>query len=144
MAPFDPSAHPRAAAGTASGGQFAPAGGSKPPAKKAAAKKTTAKKTTARKTAARKISKSVTVKKGDTLSAIARRNKVTLAQLKKDNPGLFTKAHRGGNLIFPGNKVKISSPVKKAAAKKTTAKKTVAKKAATTKRAATKKAASRK
>lgn len=116
--PWTEAAHPRAPAGSASGGQFAATAGSqKTPAKKAAAKKTAAKRTAA---------KTVTVKSGDTLSAIARRNRVTLAQLKKDNPGLFTKAHRGGNLIFPGNKVKISAPAKKAA-KKTTARKTARK-----------------
>jgi LysM repeat protein len=57
--------------------------------------------------------KSVTVKKGDTLSAIARRNGESLGQLRKDNPGLFSKAHRGGNLIFPGNKVKLRAAPKK-------------------------------
>lgn len=52
--------------------------------------------------------KTYTIKKGDTLSAIARRNKTSLGALKKLNPGLFNASHRSGNLIHPGEKVRLS------------------------------------
>jgi LysM repeat protein len=131
---WNASAHPRVLAGASGGGQFtvASSSGKKKPAagtKKSAATKTTgksAKLTTAKKVRSSKGRKTVTVKKGDTLSAIARRNHETLGQLKKDNPRLFSKAHRGGNLIFPGNKVKVRSAAMKAkpkGAKLTSAKK---------------------
>lgn len=48
-----------------------------------------------------------TIVRGDTLSAIAKRFGVTLSQLKVQNPQLFDAKHRNGNLIFPGEKVKI-------------------------------------
>lgn len=120
------SAHPRAPKGGPAGGQFAAASSSSSSApKRKAAPKGAAKPKGATKIRNKKGSaKTVTVKKGDTLSAIARRNHESLAQLKKDNPGLFTKAHRGGNLIFPGNKVKIST-AKKTRSKKSSKSKTV-------------------
>lgn len=60
-------------------------------------------------------SKTVTVKPGDTLSKIARDNGVTLAELKEANPHLFKDGKdsagktrsAGGNLIYPGDQVKI-------------------------------------
>ena len=51
----------------------------------------------------------VTVVKGDTLKRIAAANNITLAQLRQLNPGLFDKAHRGGDLIRPGEVVILSS-----------------------------------
>lgn len=47
----------------------------------------------------------VFVRAGDTLTAIAERAKVSLAQLKRLNPGLFDRRHRDGNLIRPGERV---------------------------------------
>jgi LysM repeat protein len=52
--------------------------------------------------------KPYTIKRGDTLSAIARRYDTTLSALKKANPVLFNRAHKGGNLIRPGEKVKVT------------------------------------
>lgn len=108
------SAHPRAAAGSPAGGQFSAASSSSSsaPKRKAAPKGAPKPKGATRIRNKKGTAKTVTVKKGDTLSAIARRNHESLAKLKKDNPGLFTKAHRGGNLIFPGNKVKIGTAKK--------------------------------
>ncbi|WP_399559068.1 LysM peptidoglycan-binding domain-containing protein (plasmid) [Streptomyces sp. NBC_01136] len=52
--------------------------------------------------------KTVTVKKGDTLSGIAARNHITMAQLKKLNPTYWTnKKYKNGNLIWAGDKVKV-------------------------------------
>lgn len=51
--------------------------------------------------------KPYTIRRGDTLSAIAKRNKTTLANLRKLNPGLFNAAHRNGNLIKPGETVRL-------------------------------------
>lgn len=109
----------RVQAGSSAGGQFAPVAAStsssskapkQKPKPKAAPKKTMkAKPAKARKVRSSKTKRrTVTVKRGDTLSGIARRSGESLKQLKKDNPGLFSKAHRGGNLIFPGNKVKLA------------------------------------
>lgn len=52
-------------------------------------------------------SSSYTIRSGDTLSKIASRNKTTLTRLKALNPGLFDRSHRGGNLIHPGEKVRL-------------------------------------
>lgn len=146
--------HPRAPAGAATGGQFAAGGGpskssTKAKPKKAAPKTKTAKLTAAKKTRSSKGRRTVTVKRGDTLSGIARRNHESLRQLKKDNPGLFSKAHKGGNLIFAGNKVKLkakarpkvkTSVLHKAKAKPKAAPKT---RSTTTKKAAAPKAPKR-
>lgn len=59
--------------------------------------------------------KTITVKAGDTLSKIARENGVSLADLKEANPHLFKDGKdsggktrsAGGNLIYPGDQVKI-------------------------------------
>lgn len=52
----------------------------------------------------------VTIKKGDTLSAIAKANNESLAQLLKDNPVFTTNPkYQGGNMIFAGGTVKIAS-----------------------------------
>lgn len=108
--------HPRAPAGAAAGGQFTAGSASssqnaKAPTKKPkpkAAKLPAGKPKPAKKVRSRSP-RTVTVKRGDTLSGIAKRSGESLGQLKKDNPGLFSKAHKGGNLIFPGNKVKLAS-----------------------------------
>lgn len=47
------------------------------------------------------------VKKGDTLTAIARRAGISPDRLRKLNPGLFNRAHKGGNLIHPGETVRL-------------------------------------
>jgi LysM repeat protein len=53
--------------------------------------------------------KTVTVKKGDTLSGIAKKSGISLATLKKLNPVYWTnKKYKNGNLIFAGDKVKVS------------------------------------
>lgn len=53
--------------------------------------------------------KVVTVQHGDTLSGIAAKNHITLAQLKKLNPMYWTnKKYKNGNLIWAGDKVKVS------------------------------------
>jgi hypothetical protein len=53
--------------------------------------------------------KTVTVKKGDTLSAIAKKNHISMATLKKLNPTYWTnKKYKNGNLIWAGDKVKVS------------------------------------
>jgi LysM repeat protein len=44
---------------------------------------------------------------GETLSSIAKANGVTLAQLRELNPGLFDAAHHHGDLIHPGELVKL-------------------------------------
>lgn len=49
-----------------------------------------------------KVSKTYTVKKNDTLGAIAKRNKVKLSDLIKRNPQI-----KNPNLIYPGQKVKL-------------------------------------
>lgn len=54
--------------------------------------------------AARKAAITHVVKSGDTLSAIAKKNNLTVAQLKKWNP---VAAERG---IFAGSKIKLSGP----------------------------------
>jgi LysM repeat protein len=153
--------HPRAPAGASAGGQFTAgsASSSKQASAKTKPKPKTAKLTAAKKTRSSKGGRrTVTVRRGDTLSGIARKAGESLAQLKKDNPGLFSKSHRGGNLIFPGNKVKLAGRKKAAKAKRAkltkrpTTKKAVLKKApkpkaapktrsSTTKRAAAPKAA---
>jgi LysM repeat protein len=52
--------------------------------------------------------KTVTVKKGDTLSAIAKKNNISMATLKKLNPVYWTnKKYKNGNLIWAGDKVKV-------------------------------------
>lgn len=48
-----------------------------------------------------------TIVRGDTLSAIARRFNTTLSTLRSLNPNLFDAAHRGGDLIFPGEQVRL-------------------------------------
>lgn len=48
-----------------------------------------------------------TVKGGDTLSAIARDQGITLGQLREANPALFTPARRNGDLVHPGDQVVI-------------------------------------
>jgi LysM repeat protein/phage-related protein len=52
----------------------------------------------------------VTIKKGDTLSAIAKANNESLSQLLKDNP-VFTSnpKYQNGNMIWAGGTVKIAS-----------------------------------
>lgn len=53
--------------------------------------------------------KVVTVQHGDTLSGIAARNRISMARLKKLNPVYWTnKKYRNGNLIWAGDKVKVS------------------------------------
>ena len=47
------------------------------------------------------------VKSGDNLSTIAKRNRLSLTALKRLNPGLFNTAHRNGNLIHPGEAVRL-------------------------------------
>lgn len=52
--------------------------------------------------------KTITVKKGDTLSAIAKRYGISMATLKKLNPVYWTNAkYHNGNLIWAGDKVKV-------------------------------------
>ena len=54
-----------------------------------------------------------TVKKGDTLSSIAKANKTTVSALKKANPILTTNPkYNGGNTIFSGTKIKLPSDTK--------------------------------
>ena len=57
--------------------------------------------------AKKKTTTRVTVRSGQTLSSIATRHHLSLAHLKKLNPALFNSAHRGGNLIHPGEKVRV-------------------------------------
>jgi LysM repeat protein len=53
--------------------------------------------------------KTVVVKKGDTLSEIAKKNHITMATLRKLNPVYWTnKKYKNGNLIWAGDKVKVS------------------------------------
>ncbi|MGW3926007.1 LysM peptidoglycan-binding domain-containing protein [Streptomyces sp. NPDC005093] len=53
-------------------------------------------------------SKTVTIKKGDTLSGIAKANHLTMTQLKKLNPTFWTnKKYDNGNKIWSGGKVRI-------------------------------------
>jgi LysM repeat protein len=53
--------------------------------------------------------KTVTVKAGDTLSAIASRYGISMATLKKLNPTYWTNPkYKSGNLIWSGDKVKVS------------------------------------
>ncbi len=49
----------------------------------------------------------VTVKAGDTLTSIAERAHVTLARLRTLNPTLFDVRHRNGDLIRPGERVRL-------------------------------------
>jgi LysM repeat protein len=52
--------------------------------------------------------KTVTVQRGDTLSKIAAKNHITMAQLKKLNPVYWTnKKYDNGNKIWSGDKVKV-------------------------------------
>lgn len=54
------------------------------------------------------VHKTITVKKGDTLSAIASKNHISMATLKKLNPVYWTnKKYKNGNLIWAGDKVKV-------------------------------------
>jgi LysM repeat protein len=49
------------------------------------------------------------VKKGDTLSGIAKKAGISMATLKKLNPVYWTnKKYHDGNTIFAGDKVKVS------------------------------------
>lgn len=72
-----------------------------------------------------KAIKEVTVKAGDTLNKIAKANGMTLADLKEANPDLFKngpdssgkRRMTGGDLIYPGDKVKL--PFKAENAQKT-------------------------
>ena len=50
---------------------------------------------------------SYTIRSGDTLSAIAKRSGTNLTALKRLNPGLFDSRHRAGNLIHPGERVRL-------------------------------------
>lgn len=53
-------------------------------------------------------SKYVTIKRGDTLSGIAKKNKISMAALKKLNPVFWTnKKYKNGNLIWSGGKVRV-------------------------------------
>jgi len=55
----------------------------------------------------------VRVEKGDTLSAIAKANGLTLTEIKKLNPTLVNDPkYNGGNLIFSNTKVNIAPPAK--------------------------------
>lgn len=47
------------------------------------------------------------VKAGDTLHRIAEKRGTTLAQLRRLNPGLFDRRHQGGDLIHPGETVRL-------------------------------------
>lgn len=48
------------------------------------------------------------VKRGDTLSAIAKRNGVSLAKIMELNPKFKTNSkYKGGNMIFSGTKVRL-------------------------------------
>jgi LysM repeat protein len=47
------------------------------------------------------------VRPGDTLAGIARAHGVTLDQLRARNPVLFDATHHGGNLIHPGEVVRV-------------------------------------
>lgn len=49
----------------------------------------------------------VVVKPGDTLGELAAQHGVSLAALKAANPSLTDRAHRGGDLIQPGEKVAV-------------------------------------
>jgi LysM repeat protein len=52
--------------------------------------------------------KTVVVKKGDSLSAIAKKNGISMATLKKLNPVYWTnKKYKNGSLIWAGDKVKV-------------------------------------
>jgi len=55
------------------------------------------------------VHKTVTVKRGDTLSAIAAKNKISMATLKKLNPKFWTDPkYKQGNMIWAGTKVAVS------------------------------------
>lgn len=76
----------------------------------------------------------VQVKEGDTLSKIAARFGLSLDDLKAANPGLFDKAHEGGDLIRPGEQVQIPPRKPRNTSKTVDAKKTTdSKKTETTK-----------
>ena len=65
--------------------------------------------TTVAKAAAQAFTK-VTIKSGDTLSAIAKANNESLSQLLKDNPIFTTNPkYQGGNMIWAGGTVKVAS-----------------------------------
>jgi LysM repeat protein len=49
------------------------------------------------------------IRSGDTLSGIAAKAGVNLGELQGWNPGLFDAAHKGGNLIQPGEVVRLGS-----------------------------------
>lgn len=52
--------------------------------------------------------KTVTIQRGDTLSAIAKRAHISMATLKKLNPIFWTnKKYHDGNTIFAGGKVRV-------------------------------------
>lgn len=55
----------------------------------------------------RVAAKVYTIVRGDTLNAIARRFNTTLSTLRRLNPNLFDSRHRGGDLIFPGEQVRL-------------------------------------
>jgi lysozyme-like protein/LysM domain-containing protein len=47
------------------------------------------------------------IRSGDTLSGIASSHGITLGKLRALNPGLFDAAHRNGNMIRPGEVVRL-------------------------------------
>jgi nucleoid-associated protein YgaU len=50
----------------------------------------------------------VTIKRGDTLSGIAKRSGISMARLKKLNPTFWTNPkYRNGNMIWSGGKVRV-------------------------------------
>jgi hypothetical protein len=56
------------------------------------------------------MAEKVPVKKGDTLSSIAKANKTTVAQILADNPTLAARASAGQTVLYSGTKVKITAP----------------------------------
>lgn len=56
------------------------------------------------------MAEKVPVKKGDTLSGIAKAQGTTVAQILKDNPTLAARAAAGETVLFSGTKVKITAP----------------------------------
>lgn len=60
------------------------------------------------KPAAKPTTKSVTIKKGDTLSGIAKKYGISMTTLKKLNPVFWTnKKYNNGNTIWSGGKVRV-------------------------------------
>lgn len=54
------------------------------------------------------VAKYVTIKKGDTLSGIAKRSGLSMATLKKLNPTFWTNPkYKSGNMIWAGGKVRV-------------------------------------